>query len=225
LVIGGLLWKASKPRGRTGVTPGAIQSLAVLPLENLSGDATQDYFSDGMTDALITELSHIRKLRVISRTSVMQYKRTQKSLGDIARDLNVDAVVEGSVVRSSGRVRISAKLIQTSLEQTLWGGNYERDFTDVLALQSDVATAIAREIQVELSEPEASQLASRRAVIPEAYEAYLKGRFEAEKRTPEGITNAVRYFREAISHDPTYAAAARALGYPERAPPPTAGHG
>jgi len=207
LVIGGLLWKASKPRGRAGVTPGAIQSLAVLPLENLSGDATQDYFSDGMTDALITELSHIRKLRVISRTSVMQYKRTQKSLGDIARDLNVDAVVEGSVVRSSGRVRISAKLVQTSLEQTLWGGNYERDFTDVLALQSDVATAIAREIQVELSEPEASQLASRRAVIPEAYEAYLKGRFEAEKRTPEGITNAVRYFREAISRDPTYAAA------------------
>ncbi len=102
--------------------PGAIQSLAVLPLENLSGDASQDYFSDGMTDALITELSHIRKLRVISRTSVMQYKRTQKSLEDIARDLNVDAVVEGSVVRANGRVRISAKLIQTSIEQQqdLW---------------------------------------------------------------------------------------------------------
>ena len=117
-----------------------------------------------MTDALITELSHIRKLRVISRTSVMQYKRTQKPLAEIARDLNVDAVVEGSVLRANGRVRISAKLIQTSSSSkpTLWADNYERDFTDVLALQSDVATAIARSIQVELSAPEALQLASRR---------------------------------------------------------------
>jgi serine/threonine protein kinase/tetratricopeptide (TPR) repeat protein len=207
LALAGFWWRANRFRTRTVVAPGAIQSLAVLPLENLSGDPSQDYFSDGMTDALITELSHIRKLRVISRTSVMQYKRTQKSLEDIARDLNVDAVVEGSVVRSNGRVRISAKLIQTSIEQTLWGDNYERDFTDVLALQSDVATAIARGIQVELSEPEASQLASRRTVVPRAYEAYLKGRFEAEKRTPEGITAAVGYYREAISQDSTYSAA------------------
>jgi eukaryotic-like serine/threonine-protein kinase len=207
IALAGFWWKENRFRTRAALAPGAIQSLAVLPLENLSGDESQDYFSDGMTDALITELSHIRKLRVISRTSVMQYRRTQKSLGDIARDLNVDAVVEGSVVRSNNRVRISAKLIQTSVEQTLWGGNYERDFTDVLALQSDVATAIAREIQVELSEPEASQLANRRTVVPQAYEAYLKGRFEAEKRTPNGITAAVRYYREAISHDPTYAAA------------------
>src|ERR1700722_10604229 len=187
LAIGGLLWKAAKPRGRVSAVPGAIQSLAVLPLENLSGDSSQDYFSDGMTDALITELSHIRKLRVISRTSVMQYKGTQKSLEDIARDLNVDALVEGSVVRANGRVRISAKLIQTSLERSLWADSYERDFTDVIALQSDVATAIARGIQVELSEPEAAQLAIHRPIVPKAYEAYLKGRFEIEKRTPEGI--------------------------------------
>jgi eukaryotic-like serine/threonine-protein kinase len=207
LAIGALLWKAAKPRGRASAVPGAIQSLAVLPLENLSGDPSQDYFSDGMTDALITELSHIRKLRVISRTSVMQYKGTQKSLEDIARDLNVDAVVEGSVVRANGRVRISAKLIQTSIEQTLWGASYERDFTDVLGLQSDVATAIARGIQVELSAPEASQLANRRVVVPQAYEAYLKGRFEAEKRTREGIQAAVGYYHDAISLDPTYAAA------------------
>lgn len=207
LVIAGLLWKASKPGAGAAAMPGAIQSLAVLPLANLSGDPSQDYFSDGMTDALITELSHIRKLRVISRTSVMQYKRTQKPLEDIARDLNVDAVVEGSVVRANGRVRISAKLIQTSIERTLWGDSYERDFTDVLALQSDVATAIARGIRVELSEPEASQLANRRTVVPQAYEAYLKGRFEVEKRTPEGITEGVRHYREAISLDPTYAAA------------------
>jgi eukaryotic-like serine/threonine-protein kinase len=207
LVLTGILWKASRPHSFPRAMPGAIQSLAVLPLDNLSGDPAQDYFADGMTDALITELSHIRKLRVISRTSVMQYKRTQKSLTEIARDLNVDAVVEGSVVRANGRVRISAKLMQTSIEQSLWADSYERDFTDVLALQSDVATAIARGIQVELSAPEASQLASSRAVVPEAYESFLKGRFEAAKRTPEGITSSSGYFQDAIAKDPTYAAA------------------
>jgi TolB-like protein/tetratricopeptide (TPR) repeat protein len=206
-VMTGLLWKASKPYGAPRPLAGAIQSVAVLPLENLSGDPAQDYFSDGMTDALITELSHIRKLRVISRTSMMQYKRTQKTIADIARDLNVDAVVEGAVVRSNGRVRISAKLIQTSVEQSLWADSYERDFTDVLALQSDVATAIARGIQVELSAPERSQLASSRTVVPEAYEAFLKGRFEAEKRSPEGIRKSIGHFQDAVARDPTYAAA------------------
>ncbi len=207
LLLAGLRWSERKPHTPTVGVPGAIQSLAVLPLENLSGDPAQDYFADGMTDALITQLSQIRKLRVISRTSVMQYKRTQKPLGEIARDLNVDAVVEGSVVRDKGRVKISAKLIQTTVEQTLWADSYERDFTDVLALQSDVATAIARGIQVELSGPEASRLASSRAVVPEAYEAYLKGRFEAEKRTPEGMSSSIQHFRDAISKDPTFAAA------------------
>jgi eukaryotic-like serine/threonine-protein kinase len=208
-ILGFFLWRANQPHAAPGpkALPGAIQSVAVLPLENLSGDVSQDYFSDGMTDALITELSHIRKLRVISRTSVMQYKRTQKRLSDIARDLNVDAVVEGTVVRSNERVRISAKLIQTSMEQTLWADSYERDFTDVLALQSDVATAVARGIQVELSAPEASLLASRRPIVPEAYEAFLRGRFEAEKRNPQGLVNSVEYFQQAIAKDSTYAAA------------------
>ncbi|HEY2822442.1 MAG TPA: protein kinase [Candidatus Acidoferrum sp.] len=206
-LIAGGLWLIGKRQRRLAMEPGAIQSVAVLPLENLSGDPSQEYFADGMTDALITELSHIRKLRVISRTSMMQYKNTKKSLADIARDLNVDAVVEGSVLRSAGRVRISAKLIQTSIERSLWADSYERDFTDVIELQSDVATAIARGIQVELSEPEAAQLASHRPIVPQAYEAYLKGRFEIEKRTPEGITAAVRFYREAIAADPTYAAA------------------
>ena len=206
-LIAGTVWVVGKREKNRAAIPGAIQSVAVLPLENLSGDPSQDYFSDGMTDALITELSHIRKLRVISRTSVMQYKGTQKSLEDIARDLNVDAIVEGSVLRSDGRVRISAKLIQTSVERSLWADSYERDFSDVLALQSDVATAIARGIQVELSEPEVSQLASRRPIVPQAYEAYLKGRYEIDKRTPDGINAAVRFYREAIAQDPTYAAA------------------
>jgi eukaryotic-like serine/threonine-protein kinase len=194
----------AKPRK---VMVGAIQSIAVLPLENLSGDPSQDYFADGMTDALITELSQIKKLRVISRTSVMQYKHTQKSLQDIAQELNVDALVEGSVVRSGDHVRISAKLFQTNVEGALWADNFERKFTDVLALQSDVATAIARGIQVELSQPEASELARSRTVVPEAYEAYLKGRYEDSKRTPEGFRAALSYFQTATEKDPTFAAA------------------
>ncbi len=189
------------------VMVGAIQSIAVLPLENLSGDSSQDYFADGMTDALITELSQIQKLRVISRTSVMQYKHTQKSLQEIAQELNIDAVVEGTVVRSGDRVRISAKLFQTNVEGVLWADNFERKVTDVLALQSDVATAIARGIQVELSQPEASELARSRTVVPEAYEAYLKGRYEDSKRTAEGFRSALRFYQTAVEKDPTFGAA------------------
>ncbi len=209
-LAGGLFyWLNGRATKRKPVVPlpGAIQSIAVLPLENLSGDASQDYFADGMTDALITELSQIRKLRVISRTTVMQYKHTQKSLDQIAQELNVDAIVEGSVVRAGDRVRISAKLFQTNTEGALWAGNFERNFTDVLALQSDVATAIARGIQVELSGAEQSQLARSRSVVPEAYEAYLKGKFELEKRTPEAFQDAASYFQHAIQKDDTFAAA------------------
>jgi TolB-like protein/Tfp pilus assembly protein PilF len=199
----------AKPRT---IVPGAIQSIAVLPLANLSGDPSQDYFADGMTDALITELSQIKKLRVISRTSVMQYKQTQKPLQDIAQELNVDAVVEGSVVRAGKRVRISAKLFQTHVEGALWADSFERDFTDVLTLQSDVATAIARGIQVELSTAEATELARSRTVVPEAYEAYLKGKFELDKRTQEGFLAAADYFQQAIKTDSSFAAAYAALG-------------
>lgn len=209
-LAGGLMyWVKGREKTVTHAlpTPGAIQSIAVLPLENLSGDPSQDYFADGMTDALITELSQIRKLRVISRTSVMQYKHAQKPLDQIAQELNVDAIVEGSVVRAGERVRISAKLFQTNIEGALWGGNFERDFTDVLALQSDVATAIARGIQVELSGAEQNQLARSRSVIPKAYEAYLKGRYEAAKRTPEAFLDAAKYFQKAIEKDGTFAAA------------------
>lgn len=209
-IAGGMAyWLESKRAARKPPppTPGAIQSIAVLPLANLSGDSSQDYFADGMTDALITELSQIRKLRVISRTSVMQYKRTQKTMDQIAQELNVDAIVEGSVVRAGDRVRISAKLFQTNIEGALWAGNFERNFTDVLALQSDVATAVARGIQVELSGAEQIQLARSRSVVPEAYEAYLKGKYELEKRTPESITEAQKYFQTAVEKDGTFAAA------------------
>lgn len=207
-VAAGLLYmQQARTRKPAPPLPGAIQSAAVLPLENLSGDPSQDYFADGMTDALITELSQIRKLRVISRTSVMQYKHAQKPLDQIAQELNVDAIIEGSVVRSGERVRISAKLYQTNVEGALWAGNFERNFTDVLALQSDVASAIARSIQVELSSAEQSQMARSRSVVPEAYEAYLKGRYEAEKRTPEAFQDAAQYFQQAIQRDETFAAA------------------
>ena len=209
LAAGVLYWRGGRSgnRERKVPVPGAIQSIAVLPLENLSGDANQDYFADGMTDALITELSQIRKLRVISRTSVMQYKHTQKPLDQIAQELNVDAVVEGSVLRDGDRVRISAKLFQTNVEGALWANNFERNFTDILALQGDVATAIARGIQVELSTAEQTQLARSRSVVPEAYDAYLRGRNETEKRTPEAFRDAAAYFQKAIDKDSTFAAA------------------
>ncbi|HTZ31741.1 MAG TPA: protein kinase [Methylomirabilota bacterium] len=213
IAVGGLwFWARGRQKDSRRPLPGAIQSVAVLPLANLSGDPSQDYFADGMTDAIITELSQIRKLRVISRTSVMQYKHTQKSMDEIAQDLNVDAIVEGSVVRDAERIRISAKLFQTNIEGALWGSNFERDFKDVLALQSDVATAIARGIQVELSGTEQSQLARSRSVVPEAYEAYLKGNYEFEKRTPEGFRDAAVYMEKAIEKDPTFAAAYALLG-------------
>jgi len=207
------LWIKGKPKEPPKrPVAGAIQSVAVLPLANLSGDASQDYFADGMTDAIITELSQIRNLRVISRTSMMQYKHTQKRMDQIAQELNVDAIVEGSVMRSGNRVRISAKLFQTNIAGALWVENFERDFKDVLALQADVATEIARGIQVELSGAERNQLAHSRSVVPEAYEAYLKGRYEYEKRTPEAFRDAGTYFQEAIGKDPTFAAAYAALG-------------
>ena len=207
-----LLWNSGRQKEIRRPLPGAIQSVAVLPLANLSGDPSQDYFADGMTDAIITELSQIRKLRVISRTSMMQYKRTQKSLDQIARELNVDALVEGSVLRDKERVRVSAKLFQTNIEGALWAENFERNFTDVLALQSDVATEIARGIQVELSGTEQGQLARSRSVVPEAYEAYLKGKYEFEKRTPEGFRDAAAYLDKAVEKDPTFAAAYALVG-------------
>lgn len=205
LVLVGLKLRARKERIAGG--PFQIQSLAVLPLENLSGDPKEDYFADGMTDALITDLSQIRALRVISRTSVMQYKGTHKPLPQIARELKVDAIVEGSVVRSGDRVRISAELIQAASEQNLWAQKYERDFSDVLALQSDVASAVVSEIQIRLTQQEQTRLATTRPVVPAAYEAYLQGRYYASKRTGEDLTRSLTYFQQAIKLDPTYAPA------------------
>jgi serine/threonine-protein kinase len=187
--------------------PRRIESLAVLPLENLSADPAQEFFADGMTEALIATLAQIGALRVISRTSAMQYKGVRKPLPEIARALNVDAIVEGSVLRSGERVRITAQLIEAAADRHLWAHSYERAVDDVLALQSEVAQAIAEEIRVKLTPVEQARLAGARAVSPRAYEAYLRGRHRWNRRTQGELHKGIEHFNEAIAHDPTYAPA------------------
>jgi serine/threonine protein kinase/Tfp pilus assembly protein PilF len=185
-----------------------IRSIAVLPLENLSRDPEQEYFADGMTDALITDLSKIGSLRIISRTSTMRYKGTNKSLPEIARELNVEGVVEGSVMRSGDRVRITAQLIQADSEQNLWAETYERDLGDILRMQSEVAQAIAQQVRIQLTPQQQARLRSAPAVNPEAYEAYLQGRsFLIAATTSQGVKRAQSYFEEAIRKDPSFALA------------------
>jgi TolB-like protein/DNA-binding winged helix-turn-helix (wHTH) protein/Tfp pilus assembly protein PilF len=184
-----------------------IRSLAVLPFANLSAEPGQDYFADGMTEALITDLARIKALRVISRTSVMTYKGSKKPLPEIARELKVDAVVEGSVLRSGERVRITAQLIHAATDRHLWSESYERDLSDILALQSEVARAIVGEIRTKLTPQEQARLATARSVRPEAYQAYLKGRYFWNKRTEEGFNKGIEYFNQAIAIDPNYALA------------------
>ena len=184
-----------------------IESIAVLPLGNLSGDPGQEYFADGMTEELITNLGKISALRVISRTSVMRYKKTDKPLPQIAGELNVDAIVEGSVLRSGNRVRITAQLIQAKAERHLWAESYERDLGDVLALQSEVARAIVEQIRIKLSPQEDSRLLAARPVKLDAYEAYLKGRYFWNKRDREAVMEGLKYFQQAVEMDPTYALA------------------
>jgi TolB-like protein/DNA-binding winged helix-turn-helix (wHTH) protein/Flp pilus assembly protein TadD len=184
-----------------------IRSIAVLPLENLSGDASQNYFADGMTDELITDLAQISALRVISRTSVMVYKGAGKPLPQIARELNVDAVVEGTVLRSGDQVRITAQLIEASTDKHLWSQSYEGELRDTLALQNRVASAIADQIRINLTPREQAALKSAKAVNPEAYQSYLKGRYFWNKRTADGLKAALAYFNQAIEEDPKYAQA------------------
>jgi len=193
-----------RSRGRP---PTGIRSLAVLPLENLSGDASQDYFADGMTDELITDLAQISALRVISRTSVMMYKGARKPLPEIARELNVDAVVEGTVLRSGEQVRITAQLIQAPADRHLWAESYEGNLRDTLALQKEVARAIAAQIRIEVTPQEQAALKSVKATDPEAYQEYLKGRYFWNKRTADGLEKALEFFNQAIAKDPNYAAA------------------
>ena len=193
--------------GRQAPSGGARVMLAVLPFENLSGNEEQEYFSDGLTDEMITQLGRLNpeRLGVIARTSAMKYKHTGKSIQQIGRELGVYYVLEGSVRRAGNRVRIAAQLIQVSDQTHLWAESYERDLGDILGLQSDVAQAIGDEIRVKLTPQEQARLASVRPVHPEAYEAYLKGRYFWNKRTKEALQKGVRYFERAIEKDPGYA--------------------
>ncbi len=187
--------------------PEKITSLAVLPLENLMEDTRQDYFVQGMHEALITELSRIGALRVISRTSTVRYKGTDRPLEEIAEELNVDALIEGSVLRSGDELRITAQLIGLDPERHLWVNSYERQLRDVLALQSEIARNIAQEIQVTLTPEEKERLTGARPVEPDAYQAYLKGRHHWGRRTAADFQRSVEYFQEAIEKDPDYALA------------------
>jgi len=187
-----------------GTTAPKIESLAVLPLENLSRDPEQEYFADGMTEALIAELSTISALKVISRTSAMQYKGARKPLPQIARELNVDALVEGAVVRERNRVRINVQLYDGATDRRIWGGSYEREMEGILALQGEVAQAVAGEIRIALTPHEQSRLATARPVNPDAYEAYLRGRHLAAQWD---IVKSLEYFDRAIQLDPAYAPA------------------
>jgi TolB-like protein/DNA-binding winged helix-turn-helix (wHTH) protein len=184
-----------------------VRSLAVLPLENLSGDSSQEYFADGMTDELITQLAQIRALRVISRSSVMSYKHLQKPLSEIARELNVEVVVEGSILRSGDRVRITAQLIRVPADEHIWAQSFEGNLGDTLALQSKVAQAVANRIRVTLSSTEHAALQKTQSVNVQAYDEYLKGRFYWNQRTREGLKQAIEYFRSSIAAEPKYAEA------------------
>src|SRR5436190_14453896 len=189
------------------VTGPRIQSIAVLPLENLSHDPEQEYFADGMTEALITSLAKISSLRVISRTTVMHYKGVRRPLPEIARELGVQVVVEGTVLRSGEKARISVQLIETSSDTHLWAESYERDLRDILRLQSEISRAVAREIQAKLTPAEQERLTRTRSVSPEAYELYLRGRHYWNMRNAQGFTKGAEYFLKAISVDSNYAAA------------------
>ena len=188
--------------------PQAIETLAVLPLENLSGDPQQEYFSDGMHEALITDLAQLGGLkRVIARSSVMRFKGTKTPLSKVAQELKVDGLITGAVLRSGDRVRVTAQLINPATEAQLWAHSYERDLRDILSLQNEIVSAITREVKVRLSPQEETRLASARQVNPEAYDAYLKGRFSWYKLSRQGLDSALEYFTLALEKDPEYALA------------------
>jgi TolB-like protein/DNA-binding winged helix-turn-helix (wHTH) protein/Flp pilus assembly protein TadD len=184
-----------------------VHSLAVLPLQNLSGDPTQEYLADGMTEELIGRLANIHGLRVISRTSAMHFKNTQLPVPEIAKTLGVDAIVEGSVIREGNQVRVHAQLIRGTSDEHIWAGEYQREYGSLLALQDEVARSIAERIEISLTPQERQILASTHSVDPEAYEDYLKGRYYFNQRTRDAMNKSVGFFQQAIARDPSYALA------------------
>jgi TolB-like protein/DNA-binding winged helix-turn-helix (wHTH) protein len=202
-------------RYRSARPPAAsrIRSLAVLPLKNLSGDPSQEYVADGLTEALIGRLSAIHDLRVISRTSVMRFKDAQLSIPEIAKTLQADAVVEGSVVREGNRIRVTAQLIRGPSDEHFWSETYDRELPDVLSLESDVAQAIAQKVEVTITGEEKLRITASHSVLPEAYENYLKGRSLLHNSNSRAETEkSIRYFEEAIRKDPAFAPAYVGLG-------------
>jgi TolB-like protein/DNA-binding winged helix-turn-helix (wHTH) protein/Flp pilus assembly protein TadD len=193
--------------------PPRIGAIAVLPLANLSEDRGQDYFADGMTEALITELAQLRDIRVISRTSVMPYKESKKSLPEIAQDLNVDGIVEGGVLRSGGRVRVTAQLIHAVSDHHLWARSYERDESNIVTLQRDLAAAITEALRGELTPEAQARIRTTSPINPEAYELYLRGKVAAGKENTQGMTDAVAYFAKAIERQPDFAVAYVAMAW------------
>jgi TolB-like protein len=187
--------------------PDLIRSVAVLPLQNLSNDPNQEYFVDGMTDELITDLAQIHELKVVSKTSIMQYKGTRTPLPQIGQELGVDAVVEGSVLRSGDRVRITAQLIRTSTDRHIWAAAYDGDLKDVLSLQARVAEAITDQVKLNLTAEESGHLRRGRAVNPEALDFYLRGRYAWNQRNVDGFRKGIEYFNRAIEKDPNFALA------------------
>ena len=206
VLFAALLYVGLIRKRRASVTP-RVTSIAVLPFQNLSGDSRQEYFVDGMTDALIGDLAKFGALRVISRTSSMHYKGTNKALPEIAKELNVDAVVEGTVQRSGDRVHVRAQLIHAASDSHMWAADYDRDFRDVLYLQSEVAQAIAGEVRVRITPAEQRLLVPKRTVAREAVDNYLQGHYFYNRRTEQDMRKAISYFENAINADPNYAQA------------------
>ena len=206
VAAGSLLWRRARPKA---APPEGKIMMAVLPFENLSGDPEQEFFSDGLTEEMIARLGNMQpeRLGVIARTSSMRYKGSQKPLAEIARELGVSYLIEGSVRRAGGQVRITAQLIQVSDQTHLWAENYERPISDVFAVQTEVADKVAASLAVKLLAGRQGSLARPATTDPEAHEAYLRGRFHWEKRTKEGLEKAVEYFKQAITLDPGYALA------------------
>ena len=202
-----LTWIVHKWVTRPTSASAGIHSLAVLPLQNFSGNAEQDYLSDGMTEALIARLSTIHGLRVTSRTSAMQFKGTRKSATAIGKELNVDAVIEGSVLRSGDKIRVTIQLIRATTDEHLWADTYDREVRDVLALQTDVSRGIARHIEIAVTGSQFGSSFAPRQVAPEVYEAYLKGRFALNRGDRAGLDEALRLFQSVVDADPTFAPA------------------
>jgi TolB-like protein/DNA-binding winged helix-turn-helix (wHTH) protein/Flp pilus assembly protein TadD len=207
-VVGVLAWEIGAFKGRDGGGKAPrIHSLAVLPLENLSRDSGQDYFSDGITDALITSIAQIDGLQVISRTSAMRYKKTTKSIPQIAQELGVDGILEGTIQREGNRVRISAQLLRAATDTHLWAKDYEFDLSNLLKLEGDVATAIAHEIQSRVTPTESQRLARRRVISPAAQDLYMEGRDHEERRDERNLAQAIQRYEKAIAIQPDFAAA------------------